>query len=173
MIITLLGYMGSGKSTIGRQLAKALKYEFIDLDTYIEEKEKCVISEIFNKKGEIYFRKQESLYLKEVLKNNSDIVLSLGGGTPCYANNMQLLTTTKDTLSFYLKLSSSSLVERLFDEKSERPLISHINTKEALQEFIAIHLFERQPFYELATHILKTDNLSIKAVVEQVVNDLY
>lgn len=172
MIITLLGYMGSGKSTIGQQLALILGYEFIDLDTYIEVKEGCTISEIFKNKGEIYFRKKEHGYLNDIISQNSNIVLSLGGGTPCYANNLQLLNTN-NVVSYYLKLLPGSLVDRLFDEKEHRPLISYLNTKEALQEFIAIHLFERQSYYEQALHTLKTDNLSVKNIVELIVKDLY
>mgnify|MGYP000212218662 CR=1 FL=1 len=172
MIITLLGYMGSGKSTIGQQLALVLGYEFIDLDTYIEAKEGYTISEIFKNRGEIYFRKKEHGYLNDIITLNTNTILSLGGGTPCYANNMQLLNAN-NIISYYLKLLPGSLVERLFAEKEHRPLISHLNTKEALQEFIAIHLFERQSYYEQALHILKSDNLSVKEIVELIVKDLY
>jgi shikimate kinase len=172
MIITLLGYMGSGKSTIGQQLAVVLGYDFIDLDNYIEAKEDASITEIFKNKGEIYFRKKENSCLKELLTQNKNIVLSLGGGTPCYANNMQLLGTN-NVSSYYLKLTPLSLVDRLFDEKEQRPLINHLTTKEALQEFIGIHLFERQNYYQLATRILKTDNLSPKEIIEDIIKDLY
>lgn len=172
MIITLLGYMGSGKSTIGRKLASILDYEFIDLDHYITEKENLSISEIFNTKGEIYFRKKENHYLKDIISRNENIVLSLGGGTPCYANNMDVLNSN-NIIAFYLKLTPINLVDRLFDEKENRPLISHIKTKEALQEFIAIHLFERQNYYNLASNTIKTDGLSIKEIVEKIINSLY
>lgn len=172
MIITLLGYMGSGKSTIGKQLAVFLGYSFIDLDDYIESKEGCSVVEIFKTKGEIYFRKKENNYLNELMKNNTDFVLSLGGGTPCYANNMGLLKEN-NVQSYYLKLSSKNLVDRLFNEKENRPLISHLKTKGALQEFIAIHLFERQSYYEQALYMLKTDNLSVNEIVELIVKDLY
>lgn len=172
MIITFLGYMGSGKSTIGQQLAAVLDYEFIDLDHYITKKEGDSISEIFNNKGEIYFRKIENHYLKDIISKKENIVLSLGGGTPCYANNMAVLNTDKVT-SYYLKLPPASLANRLFFEKENRPLISHIKTKEALQEYIAIHLFERQSYYERATNTLKTDDVSVKEIIEQVIKRLY
>ena len=84
MNIIILGYMGSGKSIIGRELSLKVNKKFIDLDSYIEEKEKDSISNIFQNNGDLYFRKQESKYLKEILKNNNDLVLSVGGGTPCY-----------------------------------------------------------------------------------------
>ena len=89
MKIVLLGYMASGKSTIGKQLSKKLSVQFLDLDDYISEKEQMSISEIFDKKGEVYFRLIEHKYLKAVLEKEEDFILSLGGGTPCYANNMK------------------------------------------------------------------------------------
>ena len=85
MIIVLIGYMASGKSTIGRILADKLNYSFIDLDDYIEEKEQTSVSEIFKSKGEIYFRKLETTSLQALLNNKDNLVLSLGGGTPCYS----------------------------------------------------------------------------------------
>ena len=91
MKITLLGYMGSGKSTVGKELAHALHIPFKDLDDYIIEKEGMSIKEIFQEKGEIYFRLQESRYLKELLHAKEDLVLALGGGTPCYADNMNAI----------------------------------------------------------------------------------
>ena len=89
MKIVLLGYMASGKSNIGKKLSKKLSMSFIDLDDYIIEKEKMTISDIFKAKGEIYFRLIENKYLKEILLEKKDFILSLGGGTPCYANNME------------------------------------------------------------------------------------
>ena len=172
MIITLLGYMGSGKSTIGLQLASILGYEFIDLDNFIEEKEQLSIKEIFNAKGEIYFRKLESIYLKEVYASKNDVVLSLGGGTPCFSGNMELINS-ENSKSIYLKLLPKSLSDRLFLEKEQRPLISHLKTEDDLVEFIAIHLFERQNFYSKATNIISIDNLTVNEAVENIVKLLY
>jgi len=172
MIITLLGYMGSGKSTIGVQLATILDYRFIDLDSFIEEKEQLSVKEIFKSKGEIYFRKIETLYLKELTSQYTNVVLSVGGGTPCYSNNMTLINSS-ESVSFYLKLSAKSLSSRLFLEKENRPLISHLKSKEALHEFIAIHLFERQSYYQQASHIVNTDTLSVNETVEAIVKLLY
>lgn len=172
MIITLLGYMGSGKSTIGVQLAAILGFEFIDLDKFIEGKERLSVKEIFKSKGEIYFRRKETLYLNEIITKYGKVVLSVGGGTPCYSNNMSLINS-KESKSIYLKLSAKKLTDRLFFEKEERPLISHLKSKESLHEFIAIHLFERQNYYQQATQIIKTDELSVKETVEAVVKTLY
>ena len=91
MKIVLLGYMGSGKTTIGMKLAEFLDFDFLDLDHYIEEAEGVSIAEIFQSKGEIYFRKKEHDYLKKILSNKKDFVLSTGGGTPCYGVNMDVI----------------------------------------------------------------------------------
>jgi len=172
MIITLLGYMGSGKSTIGVQLASILDYSFIDLDNFIEEKEQLSVPEIFKNKGEIYFRKMETQCLNEIVTKYTNVVLSVGGGTPCYSNNMALINSDESE-SIYLKLSAQSLSNRLFTEKEFRPLISHLQSKEALHEFIAIHLFERQNYYQQASTIISTDDLSVKETLEVIVKTLY
>jgi len=172
MIITLLGYMGSGKSTIGVQLAAILGYKFIDLDNFIEEKEQLSVKEVFKSKGEIYFRRKENLYLNEIITKFTKVVLSVGGGTPCYSNNMDLINSG-EAKSIYLKLSAKSLSDRLFFEKENRPLISHLQSKEALHEFIAIHLFERQNYYQQASNSVNTDNLSVNETVEAIVKSLY
>jgi len=172
MIITLLGYMGSGKSTIGVQLASILEFEFIDLDVYIEIKEQLSVKEIFDSRGEIYFRKLESTCLKEIYASQNNVVLSLGGGTPCFSGNMELINS-ENSKSIYLKLLPKSLSNRLFLEKEHRPLISHLKTEDDLVEFIAIHLFERQNFYSQATNIISIDNLTVNETVENIVKVLY
>ena len=89
--IILLGYMGCGKSTIANRLSKITEIPFVDLDKSIEERTNLSINEIFNKHGEIYFRKLEREVLIELLKIEHDLIIGLGGGTPCYANNHELL----------------------------------------------------------------------------------
>ena len=165
MKIVLLGYMASGKSTIGKILAEKMKISFIDLDTYIEEKEKMSVSDVFKEKGEIYFRKQEHVYLKELLDKKEDFVLSLGGGTPCYAGNMNVLLSYDDVTSIYLKTSIQIIMERLVNEKSQRPLVARLNEDE-LAEFIAKHLFERSYYYNQATHKLVVDNKDVNETLE-------
>ena len=172
MIIVLLGYMGVGKSAVGQQLSKIIAYSFIDLDDYIEEQEGKSISEIFKTKGEIYFRKKEHQYLKEILAKYDKVVLSLGGGTPCYANNMEVLKNKK-VISIYLQLSPKELSNRLFSIKEHRPLLREIKSSEKLTEFIAIHLFERQAFYNQAKHCIVTSHLSIQEITELIVKRLY
>ncbi len=172
MNIILLGYMGSGKSTLGRKLATALEYPFIDLDDYIEEKEQQPISEIFKTKGEIYFRKKEHEYLKALLKTSTKVVLALGGGTPCYANNMTLIQEQPNTTSFYLKASIKELVLRLMHERAKRPILSRIETEEDLTEFIGKHLFERTSFYNEADVVIDVNQTTEIAILDQVMSHL-
>nr|WP_321223328.1 shikimate kinase [uncultured Psychroserpens sp.] len=172
MTLFLVGYMGSGKSVIGSKLAEILNYDYLDLDDYIEKNEENSIKTIFEKKGEIYFRKIENLYLNQLL-NRKNTVISLGGGTPCYGNNNTLILESKNSLSIYLKASIPTLSNRLFEEKNKRPLISHLNTKEELSEFIGKHIFERAPFYEQSSFTIKTDGLTIKEVVDNLILKLF
>jgi shikimate kinase len=168
MIVALMGYMGSGKSTIGKNLATILNYNFLDLDDYISNEENSSIPDLFKNKGEIYFRKKETYYLNKILYSKDNIVLALGGGTPCYGNNIDLLLNESSVRLLYLKLSLPNLVERLFKEKNSRPLISHLNTLEDLTEFIGKHLFERTQYYNQASYIINTDYKSEKDIVEEI-----
>ena len=173
MNVILIGYMASGKSTIGKILANQLHYDFIDLDDYIEKKEQTSIVNIFKSKGEIYFRKLETAYLKAVLKDKNNVVLSLGGGTPCYGNNMDVILNDTNSKSIYLKTGIPALVSRLKNEKSKRPLIAHIETDDLLTEFIGKHLFERSQFYNLAETKITTDNKTEVDIVEELLLNLF
>ncbi|KAB8154872.1 shikimate kinase [Kordia sp. TARA_039_SRF] len=166
MTIVLLGYMASGKTAVSKLLGTALELPVVDLDDYIEQKERKSIPEIFETKGEIYFRKKEHQYLKEVLEMQEPKVVSLGGGTPCYANNMKLIHEyTTDT--FYLRTSIKEIINRVKDEKSKRPLISTISDED-LPEFIGKHLFERNAFYQQATHSILTDHKTVEEIVVEI-----
>ena len=167
MKIIILGYMGSGKTTIGIQLARKLFLNFTDLDDFIEEKEQQSIKEIFKQKGEIYFRKIEHKYLKQFINENESYVLSLGGGTPCYAGNLDLILKDKKSLSFYLRGSIPTLFKRLSENKFKRPLISDLSDDQ-LTEYIAKHLFERSLFYDKATHKISIDNKEIQEIVTEI-----
>ena len=167
MKIILLGYMGSGKTTIGIQLAKKLFLNFTDLDEFIEEKEQKSIKEIFEQKGEIYFRKIEHKYLKQFIKENESYVLSLGGGTPCYAGNLDLILHDKNNLSFYLRGSISTLFKRLSENKFKRPLINDLSDNQ-LTEYIAKHLFERSVFYDKATYKISIDDKEVQEIVTEI-----
>jgi len=158
--------MGSGKSTVGKILAEALQLDFLDLDSYIEKEEGATIPELFETKGEIYFRKKENLYLDRILKEKNQLVLATGGGTPCYGNNMDVIRNGTRNV-FYLKVSIGELVKRLSDQKSERPLIKNIPDSH-LPEFIGKHLFERRFFYEKAWHSLSSDGKQAEEIAMEI-----
>ncbi|MBT4293696.1 MAG: AAA family ATPase [Cryomorphaceae bacterium] len=170
--IFLIGYMGSGKSVVGKLLSKTNDYDFYDLDEYIEEKEGKKVSEIFNENSEVYFRKIENKYLKEIslLKHNK--IISTGGGTPCFQNNFEIINQTPNSTSIYLKTNVDTLVNRLKNTINKRPLISHLNDQIQLKEFIKIHLFERSFYYEKSKIKVKTDKLNINDIVELITNIL-
>ena len=173
MIVVLLGYMGSGKSSIGRALSLLTPMQFIDLDDYISSAEGMSVAAIFKKEGEIYFRKREHQLLKSLLNTKDNLILSLGGGTPCYSSNMDLLNSNKNVLSIYLKASIPVLADRLFDEREGRPLISHLKSKDELVEFIGKHIFERKDFYQKADIILDTSILNESEVLEKIIFQLF
>ena len=168
MKIVLLGYMGSGKSSIGNVLATKLGVPFSDLDRYIEEMEDRSISNIFAKEGEIGFRKKESFYLSKILDDPKSLVISTGGGTPCFGNNLEIIKKSKKTTSVYLKTSIDELTDRLFYKKTKRPIIAHLNTREQLHDFIRKHIFERSFYYTQADKTVTTDDKSIQRVVEEI-----
>jgi len=167
MKLILVGYMGSGKSTVGKRLAKRLDMRFLDLDDYIQEKTKSTIADIFATKGEIYFRTLETQCIQEVLALDENFVLALGGGTPCYGTNMELMNAAARTI--YLSGSLNYIYERLAvpKRKAKRPLIAHIGHAD-LKEFIAKHLFERRPYYEKAHYQISIDHKKKAQVVAEI-----
>ncbi|TLP71788.1 AAA family ATPase [Maribacter sp. ACAM166] len=170
MKIILLGYMGSGKTTIGRIVANHLKIKFLDLDSYIEHEEKMSIGSIFKEKGEVYFRKKEHDYLSQIFLKETNFVLSLGGGTPCFGDNMDLVNKNTDN-SFYINVGIPELSKRLIVEKSHRPIIAHLHDDE-MPEFIGKHLFERSFFYNKAHHKVKSNQNTPIEIAEAIVNSL-
>jgi shikimate kinase len=168
--IILVGYMGAGKSTIGPLLAQELGYDYLDLDQLIEEHEVKSIPEIFEAKGEIYFRRAEHRILKETLIKYSNIVLSLGGGTPCYANNHELYQRP-DCKSIYLKASISTLKSRLDQDNTPRPLLQQMSLMEK-EDFITKQLFERSFFYYQAQIVIVVDGKSPEEITKEICSTL-
>ena len=168
MKIILLGYMGSGKSTIGQTLANELNLSFVDLDHAIEKEIGMSIRDFFEASGELKFRRLENDVLEKVILENSSMILSTGGGTPCYGNNLELMKSALKTKVFYLKASIKTLSERLVSEKDTRPLIQAIG-EEDLQEFIGKHLFERSNFYLQAHHVIDIDQKSVKTIAKEII----
>ncbi len=161
MRIYLLGYMGSGKSTLGKSLAKNLNFGFIDLDTYLEKGYDKTISEIFATEGEARFREIEKEYLikTSALENT---VISTGGGTPCFNDNITWMNNNGITV--YLQMTVEGLSNRLKNAKEERPLIKGLNATE-LNEFIRKNLEIREPFYKQANYIISGENVQAKKVI--------
>lgn len=171
MSVFLVGYMGSGKSIVGKYLAQKLRFEYLDFDNYIEQKLGLTISEIFKTKGELFFRYQEQLFLKEVLDLERTVV-SLGGGTPCYGDNMEVLISSGNVV-IYLKASVDTLTSRLTTEISNRPLIKHLNNETELNDFIRKHLFERNYYYQQAHHKVVVDDKSVAQVALDIIELLH
>jgi shikimate kinase len=166
--IVLLGYMGCGKSTIANKLSGMIEIPYVDLDEYIEKKTKLTINEIFEVHGEIYFRKLEHTFFIELLNAPEKAIIGLGGGTPCYANNHELLKGDGVT-SIYLKASIDTLFNRLVTNKSKRPLIAD-KSEEEMKEFIAKHLFDRSFYYNHAQYKVSVDDKSIEETVNDILN---
>src|SRR5690606_16373092 len=138
-----------------------------DLDALIVQKEQKSIADIINTKGEIYFRKLESATLTALLNKNESYLLSLGGGTPCYGNNLEIIQQS-GAITIYLKADIETLTERLFTEKSHRPLIAHLEDKAALNDFIRKHLFERGFYYNQANIKITTDGKSPEEIANEI-----
>lgn len=148
--IILLGYMGAGKTTVGHALAKELGIPFYDLDWYIESRMRKKVSQIFAEKGEEGFRKIEHNMLHEVAEFEN-VVMSCGGGTPCFFDNMEYMNQQAETV--YLKARTDVLYDHLRMGRTERPLIKG-KSPEELKAFIEQQIALREPFYSQAKHTL-------------------
>ena len=155
MRIILIGYMGSGKTTVGKALSKETGMMFYDLDWYIESRMRKTVSQIFAEKGEEGFRKIEYNMLHEVAEFE-DVIISCGGGTPCFFDNMEYLNQQGDVI--YLKATPETLYKHLLMAKVERPLLKD-KTPEELIAYITEHLKERAPYYEKAHYTLDVNVL--------------
>jgi len=147
MKVYLIGFMASGKSTLGQELAKLLEFEFIDLDFYIEQKYNKTIKQIFESQGEDHFRILESEALREVSALEGNILIAAGGGTSCFYNSIDFMNKTG--LTIYLKMEVGELVARVIDSKTDRPLLWGKN-KQELNDYILRVLDERKKYYEKA-----------------------
>lgn len=150
--------MGSGKSTLGKQLAQQLQYDFQDLDNYIETLNKCTILEFFNRYGEHIFRKEERHRLTELCLQDN-IVIAVGGGTPCFKNNMKLMNYWGTTIFIHPPIDL--LFQRLKRRVAHRPLLA-AKTEDELFEFIQKNHAERLPFYQQAQHTLQAENIRVQ-----------
>ncbi|WP_094573023.1 shikimate kinase [Mucilaginibacter xinganensis] len=161
-LIFLIGFMGCGKTTLGRKLAARLGYEFMDLDHIMEAQAGMTIAEYFSTHGEDAFRKLESEVLKQT-EYPEHAVVSTGGGLPCFFDNMQWVNA--HGRSVYIQLSPKTLADRLEHEKNKRPLLREKHG-EALIAFISEKLIEREPFYKQATFVANGLSLTAEKVAE-------
>lgn len=162
MRIYLIGYMGSGKSHLGRKFAKHLGLQFIDMDHYIEKRNYKTIPQIFAEEGEAEFRKKERKALEE-LSEFTDIVIATGGGAPCFFDNIDLMNNSGKTI--YLNIDPKILAFRLMKSKTERPLIKG-KSKDELIDFIDETLKKRNEFYSQAKYQITRPDIKMDELEE-------
>ena len=165
MLIALIGFMGSGKSTVGRELARKMAYPFVDTDEEIERKAKKSIPEIFEEHGEKYFRRLEEEVLSEIIENNEEMVISTGGGIVLSEGNRRILR--EKTTTILLQAGVEELYNRLKDE-TNRPLLAVENPQEEIKRLLE----EREEYYNTADIKVNTDGLQVAEIVELIVEKI-
>lgn len=165
-MLYLIGFMGVGKTTIGKQIAILNKVVFIDTDSQIEKETSKSIKEIFETDGEIAFRKLETDTIRSI---NRKAIIACGGGLPAHNNNIEYLK--HKGIVIYLKASTETLIKRLEKNKNKRPLISNLTNEERL-EFIRKILKKRGGAYKQADYTIETDNKTVKEVLREI-NSLF
>jgi shikimate kinase len=162
MKIFLIGFMGSGKTHWGRLLSEKLALPFLDLDTVIVEKEGKSVAEIFSERGEEFFRFREKEVLEEIAQGKEKFILSCGGGTPCFFNNIEFMKRSGKVV--WLNTSIDVLKERLLKERVTRPLIREIGDGE-LRLYIIRKLGERRMYYEQADVIINEESITLEKLI--------
>ncbi|MBP1645925.1 MAG: shikimate kinase [Bacteroidetes bacterium] len=158
--------MFSGKSTVGKKLASIMNYQFIDTDRYFEEKYKISILDFFEKFGEEMFRKFEHDILKElVVKDN--VIISTGGGLPCYNNNIDLIND--EGISIYLEMPFKAIINRQKNSKQKRPLLQN-KTQEEIEEYLKALLTQREPIYKKSKITIDAKNVNFSDLKEVIEN---
>ncbi len=161
MKIYLIGFMASGKTTLGLKLAEKLGFSFIDLDDFLEKKYSKTIKMLFDISGEDYFRKIENEALREVSALEGDYVVASGGGTSCFYNSVDFMNKTGITI--YLNVEVEELVSRLIQSKNDRPLLWG-KTKSDLNDYILRVLNERKKYYEKAKITIDNKHLNVDSL---------
>lgn len=163
-LIFLVGFMGSGKTTLGKKLANRLDVPFLDTDQEIERQENTSIDTLFREKGETYFRSCEKKII-DTFSFSKDMVISLGGGLPCFSNLMETLNNKGITI--YLKRSPKELLFRLEQGKTKRPLLQD-KSKEDLEKYIEKTLETRKVHYEKSKVILDRDQQNVSSILDAI-----
>ena len=166
--IFLIGYMGAGKTTLGKAFARAMGLTFVDLDWYIEERYHKTVRQIFEERGEDGFRELEKRMLHET-GEFEDVVISVGGGTPCFFDNMNYMNLVGETV--FLDVDVKVLFRRLKVAKQQRPLLVN-KTDEELMTFIVEALQKRLPFYSKAKYVFNGERLEDRRQIQQSVERL-
>ena len=160
--IILIGYMGSGKSTVGRKAARAVEYNFLDTDALIEKEEGMTISKLFEEKGEPYFREKETETIRKLIAEPKGNIIATGGGLPMKEGNAELLKELGTVI--YLKAETDTLMKRLSGDTA-RPLLKNGDLREKIETMLTI----RGPVYEAcADLVLQTDNMSFYEIICQI-----
>lgn len=165
MKVFLIGFMASGKSTVGEELANVLGYKFVDLDEYIEKKYKKSVKVMFELNGEDYFRRVENEALVDVSQIDDNIIVASGGGTSCFYNSVEFMN--KVGLTIYLRVEVSELLSRLIESKKDRPLLWG-KSKEELNNYIIRVLDERKRYYEKAKITVQMDKVNINQLANTI-----
>lgn len=163
-VYTLIGFMGAGKTTLGKVAARQMNATFLDVDKLIESNEGMSIASVFDLKGETYFRSLESNTLQEtVLRASPGTIISTGGGAPCFHENMEFLN--QHSVTMFLDVSATELARRLEPSRSQRPLLANLSSEKFLG-WISDKLAERRQFYEQAQVVITADELSATELVQ-------
>ena len=168
ILIFLTGYMGAGKTTLGKAFARKLNLPFVDLDWYMEERFHKTVGELFVERGEAGFRELEKNMLHEV-GAFEDVVISTGGGAPCFFDNMDFMNRNGKTV--FLNVHPDVLFRRLRVAKQQRPILQGKQDDE-LKEFIIRALEKRTPFYSQAQYVFNADELEDRSQIEKSVEKL-
>lgn len=168
MIIYLIGYMGSGKTTIGKNVAEKLNWKFVDMDEIIEKKYEMPVSEIFRFFGENEFRGTEQEVLQELSKSTENCIISTGGGSPCFFDNIEVMKNTGKTV--YLNFTAEELSERLYATNlKKRPILANLQRSDLL-DFINENLKRRELFYNQAQIEIKGKDEEIEDKLVEICN---
>lgn len=167
MTLFIIGYMASGKTTFGKALARRSGMQHIDLDFYIEQRFHSTVKDIFATKGEAEFRRIEGSMLREV-GEMSDVVISCGGGTPCFGDNMEYMNSRG--LTVCLQASDDIIADRILEAGNKRPLMAG-KSREEIIETIRQHMEVRKPFYDKARIFISGDSLGNKSQIAGTVED--
>lgn len=166
MIVFLIGYMGCGKSKLGRKLAPALNYKLLDTDKVIEGQVGMSVADIFAEKGEPWFRAQERALLESFANLSEDVIVSTGGGMPCKADNMSVMRQIGITV--YLKRTPENIVSRISEHgRWKRPAIRGMNDEQLLN-YIQANLPNREPIYSQASLIIDCSIMRDEEIIEKI-----